>query len=398
VTHNPETRWWPITVAFLAGCFGAAQIGKVAASLSIVIDDLGLSLVEGGLMVSLFTLTTALGGALFGLLGDRYGHLVLAVTGLLISAAGAFAGAEANSVTTLLATRFVEGVGFTLAIVCLPPLISQMSSHHDRPLAMGLWGAFMPGGMALIMLVSPWLISLGGWRGQWSVVGWVLLLWALLLWLTFRRTGVLVSGDARSLLTIGAAMLRPGPLLLFGCFACYSAMYVPLTAFFTTLLVNQSHLSVELAAWIVAPVVAANIIGNLAAGWLVRRGVMPHRLQMLAFIVMGLGACLVFASFTPVIVKVVAGFMFSAFGGLIPGTLFIMAPGFASRPAQIAALSGLLLQGAGIGQTLGPLAVGAAVERLGDWGYASVTMVVASAAGWYLGHVLGRDRFTREAR
>jgi cyanate permease len=244
--------------------------------------------------------------------------------------------------------------------------------------------------MAMIMLVSPWLITLGGWRGQWLAVGWVLLVWALLLWFTFRRDVVSKSGDTRSLLAIGAAMLRPGPLLLFGCFACYSAMYVPLTAFFTTLLVGQNQLSVEVAAWIVAPVVAANIIGNLAAGWLVRRGVAPHRLQMLAFVVMGVGACLVFASFTPVIVKAVAGFMFSAFGGLIPGTLFIMAPGFASRPAQIAALSGLLLQGAGIGQTIGPLLVGAAVDHLGDWSYASVTMVVASGVGWYLGRVLGR--------
>ncbi len=396
MTTIATTRWWPVYAAFLAGCFAASQIGKVAGALSVVIADLDLSLVQGGLVVSLFTLTTALTGAAFGMLGDRFGHLPLAVAGLLVSAGGAIAGAFADSLGALLTARILEGMGFTLAVVCLPPLINQAAIERDRPMAMGLWAAFMPGGMALAMLVSPWLIAANGWRGLWLAVGALLAAWSVLLWLTFRRTVAKPDRKVRHPVSQASAMLRREPLMLFGCFCCYSAMYVPLTAFFTTLLVSQKQVPLDVAAWVGAPVVAVNIVGNLAAGWLVRRGVGAHRLQRLAFLVMGVSGCIVFAAATPVALKVCAGLAFSAFGGLIPGTLFILAPRFATHPAQIAALSGLLLQGAGVGQTLGPMLVSASVDRFGGWGYGGATLVLAALLGLWLARGIGGPTPGRE--
>ncbi len=393
MSSRQDTRWVAVFVAVIAGCVGAAQIGKVAAALSVVIADLDLTLVEGGLVVSLFTLTTALSGAVFGIFADRFGHLRLAVLGLLISAAGAFAGAFSSGAPALFATRVIEGVGFTLAVVSLPPLVSAAASVRDRPLAMGLWGAFMPGGIGLMMLVSPPVLFAFGWRGQWTGVGWALVAIALVLWLTCRQDDGPGRRDSRGLKVIGAAVLKPGPLLLFGCFACYSAMYVPLTSFFTTILITQKQVALDVAAWIGAPVVASNIVGNMSAGWLVRRGTAPHRLLAVAFVVMGIAGCMVFLAPTPVWMKAVFGLAFSAFGGLIPGTLFILAPGLAAHPAQIAALSGLLLQGAGVGQTLGPVLVSAGVEAAGSWSVGGLAMLAAAAAGLVLSRRLvpGRE-------
>ena len=44
-------------------------------------------------------------------------------------------------------------------------------------------------------------------------------------------------------------------------------------------------------------------------------------------------------------------------------------------------MSGLLLQGAGIGQTLGPLIVGGLVERSGNWAYAGFEVALMAAIG-----------------
>ncbi|MCZ7597666.1 MAG: MFS transporter [Gammaproteobacteria bacterium] len=225
----------------------------------------------------------------------------------------------------LFTTRVIEGIGFTLAVVSLPPLVSAAASVRDRPLAMGLWGAFMPGGIGLMMLVSPPVLFAFGWRGQWTGVGWALVAIALVLWLTCRQGDGAGRRDSRDLRAIGAAVLKPGPLLLFGCFACYSAMYVPLTSFFTTILISQKQVALDVAAWIGAPVVASNIVGNMSAGWLVRRGTAPRRLLAVAFVVMGVAGCMVFLAPTPVWMKAAFGLAFSAFGGLIPGTLFILA-------------------------------------------------------------------------
>ena len=112
-----ETHWPRVWIAFLAGCIGAFQIGKTFAALALIIDELGLGLLQAGLVLSLFSLIAAFAGAAFGLLSDRVGHLHMAMTGLLISAGGAFLGATAAGIELLLVSRLIEGLGFILAIL-----------------------------------------------------------------------------------------------------------------------------------------------------------------------------------------------------------------------------------------------------------------------------------------
>ena len=384
-----QSNWLKIWIAFLAGCIAAFQIGKTAASLAMIIDELGLSLFQAGLIVSLFTLVGALCGAGFGFVADRFGHLRTALAGLIISASGSLMGALTPDFSWLLATRLLEGFGFILCIVALPSLISRSATNEDRPLAMGLWGAFMPAGIAASMLITPELVDWHGWRGLWSDIGIVMLLWCALLYLGFRndRPGRSESAQAADII---ANAFRPGPLLLVTGFACYSALYQPVTAFFPTLLITDQGLALGSAAYLGAMVAMANVVGNIAAGWLIGRGVAPARLLMTSFVVMGICAALVFAPFTEPLAKTLYGILFSAFGGLFPGTAFALAPRLAARPSHIALMSGLLLQGAGIGQTLGPLMVGALVERGGSWAYASIEVLVMASLGCVCAWLLGR--------
>ena len=376
----PRSNWLRIWVAFLAGCIAAFQIGKTAASLALIIDELGLSLFQAGLIVSLFTLVGALLGAGFGLVSDRLGHLRTACTGLAVSAAGSLLGALTQDFAWLLATRLLEGFGFILAIVALPSLISRSANPADRPLAMGLWGAFMPAGIGASMLVTPLLVDWHGWRGLWNDVGIVMLLWCALLAFCFRGRRQ-AAGEAPALADIVGNALRVGPLLLVGGFVCYSALYQPVTAFFPTLLITDRGLALGSAAYLGALVAMANVLGNVGAGWLIGRGVAPSRLLLSAFAAMGLFGALVFAPFTTPAVKTLCGIAFSACGGMYPGTAFALAPRFAARPSHIALMSGLLLQGAGVGQTAGPLAVGALVERGGAWSFAAIEVIIFAAVG-----------------
>lgn len=372
--------WLKIWVAFLSGCIAAFQIGKTAASLALIIDELALSLFEAGLIVSLFTLVGALCGAGFGFVSDRIGHLRTALAGLVISAAGSLLGAQSVDFGWLLATRLLEGFGFILAIVALPSLISRSASTTDRSLAMGLWGAFMPAGIGASMLITPQLVAWHGWRGLWTDVGIFLLLWCLLLAFTFRGTRQ-SRGESPAGGEILANALRVGPLLLVGGFVCYSALYQPVTAFFPTLLITDRGLTLGSAAYLGAAVAVANVAGNVAAGWLIGRGVEPTRLLLASFVAMGGFAALVFAPFTDPAIKTLCGIAFSACGGLFPGTAFALAPRFAARPSHIALMSGLLLQGAGIGQTVGPLMVSGLVERGGAWHYASIEVALMAGIG-----------------
>jgi hypothetical protein len=69
---------------------------------------------------------------------------------------------------------------------------------------------------------------------------------------------------------------------------------------------------------------------------------------------MGLGALPIFVAAAPVFVKVIGGMIFCGVGGLIPGTLLGSAPRAARTPAAAAGVVGLMVQGAAVGQLLGP--------------------------------------------
>lgn len=375
----PHTHWPRVWVAFLAGCVAAFQIGKTFASLTLIISELDLTLVEAGLLLSLFSLIAALAGAGFGLVADRFGHLYTGIVGLVISAGGAFLGATASDLNLLLASRLVEGFGFIIAIVSFPSLIARSATDADRPLVMGIWGAFMPAGIGLSMLVTPLLVEWHGWRGLWNDVGLFMLLWAVVLYITFKDSEKTVG----QINTAGiiSSVFKTGPMLVVAGFVCYSSLYQTLSAFLPTILVTDYAIALATAAHFGAIVVIGNIIGNVSAGWLIGRGFIPWKILSVSFIAMLFCALLVFASFTDPLTKVVAGFLFSAFGGMFPGTAFVLAARFSASPSHMALMSGLMLQGAGIGQTIGPMMVTSVVEYSGSWNYANIVVVLMALIG-----------------
>jgi MFS family permease len=375
-----ETHWPRVWIAFLAGCIGAFQIGKTFAALALIIDELDLSLVQAGLVLSLFSLIAAFAGAGFGLLSDRVGHLYMALAGLLVSAGGAFLGATASGIEVLLLSRLIEGLGFILAIVALPSLISRSTTDRNRPLAMGLWGAFMPAGIGISMLITPPLLELHGWRGLWNDVGFIILLWCAILFIAFRST-TSKTGIHPGTSDFIANVLRLGPLLVVAGFVCYSSLYQSLTAFLPTILVTDYNVPLAQAARFGALVVVGNVIGNVSAGWLIGRGYAPWKLLTVSFIAMGLCATLVFATTSDPLVKTLAGFLFSAFGGLFPGTAFVLAARYSIHPSHMALMAGLMLQGAGIGQAIGPMMVSTVVEFSGSWNSANLLVVSFAAIG-----------------
>ena len=67
----------------------------------------------------------------------------------------------------LLALRALEGLGFLLAVMPGPGLIRSLAPPSAEKTALGLWGAYMPLGVALALLLGPALIAWGGWPGWW---------------------------------------------------------------------------------------------------------------------------------------------------------------------------------------------------------------------------------------
>jgi predicted MFS family arabinose efflux permease len=379
-----------VPAVFGAGVAAALQVGKAAIATPLLEADLGLDLLSIGWLTAVFAILGAVGGIPAGAVVSRFGDRNVAVLGLAAVAAGATLGALASSHAELLASRIVEGLGFLLVTVAGPAILQRTVEEGRRDPAFAVWSCFMPAGMALAMLAGPLFTD---WRAIWWASGGLALAAAAAL---LSAVPAPSPDQHLSLREFGGRVreaMRGGPVLLAAIFALYSLMFFALFSFLPVLLMERMEVTHRVAGLLSALAVAANILGNLAAGYLLSRGVGRPVLAGAAVLVIGLAGLGIFLPVLPDVPAFLLCVLFSAVGGLIPATLLSTAPVVAPAAGLTPIVVGLVMQGSNLGQIVGPVAVGGVIEVHG-WpagaGVVGLAAVLALAMAWPLGRVLRR--------
>jgi MFS family permease len=365
-------RVHPALIVVLAGISAALHIGKLPPALPILREQLGISLVQAGFLLSLVQLAGMTLGLAIGAAADALGQRRTMIAGLLILSVASLAGGFASTAGALLALRGAEGVGFLLASLPAPGLIRRLVDPARLNAMLGLWGAYMPFGTALALLVGPALIALTGWEGWWWLLGALSLVMALVLWRAVpasadRRQGEPASSTAR----ISRTLRSRGAWLPSLCFAAYSSQWLAVIGFLPTIYA-QAGLPVAYAAVATALAAAVNMVGNIASGRLLQRGVAAPLLLQCGFVAMVVGAVVAFASWSSAgahvaLVRYAGVLLFSTVGGLVPGTLFSLAVRMAPDESTVSTTVGWMQQWSAFGQFAGPPLAAWVAARAGGW-------------------------------
>ncbi len=369
----PGTRWGIVALAVAAGVAVACQVGKVPPSIPILRADLGIGLVTAGWIASIFNAVGAGFAVTAGTIADRLGHRRLLLVGIAAVAAGSLQGGLAAGPISLLIARFFEGIGLVFAVVAAPSIIAEAASPRHHRLVLSIWSAYLPAGMALMMITAPALLGALDWRGLWFVNAALLVAVAGLFAVFARGVG---ARPARRPDRAGlkAALARPGPWLLAGCFACYTIQFYGLATWLPTLMAETMGQSSAAAATLTGVVIAINVVGNLTGGWLLQRGVPRWRLIALVSAGLGLLSLGIFAPGPAAAWKILMAFAFCLVAGALPASVISGVPAHSPSPAQVGAINGLIVQGANIGTLAGPPLLAALVIGFGGW----------QASGWLL--------------
>ncbi|MBT5677777.1 MAG: MFS transporter [Rhodospirillaceae bacterium] len=375
--NSDQSSNWPvIALAVAAGVIAAMQVGKVPPTLPLISEELGLSRVMAGLVASLFFAVPALSAIAMGTTADRFGERRLLFLGLALLALGSLIGGLVAGSGVLLATRAVEGLGYTFVVVTAPKIIAANARPNSIPLALGIWSCFMPTGMALAMVLSPFMMDAIGWQGVWLISAAVVIVFAGILALTLRKSRQRskqrpAAAEAPALFDWSGArrmLARPGPWLFALCFTLYTIQWFAIMAWLPTFLIESQGRGLTAASLLAALVVFANVFGNLAAGWMMHRGAPRWALIATAFTVMATTGALVFSGgVVGAEAKIPLAIAFSALGGLLPASCIAGAVIHAPSPAQTSMANGFVIQGSTIGSLLGPPVLGALSAGFGNW-------------------------------
>ncbi|WPH15177.1 MFS transporter [Variovorax paradoxus] len=399
----------------LGGVSAALHLGKLPPAVPALQASLGIDLVEAGFLLSLVQVASMSLGLIAGLAADTIGLrrsmlaglVVLTVASLLGGAVGAGWLGGAFAVQWLLGLRALEGIGFLLAVMPGPGLIRALTPPGADKAALGVWGAYMPLGVALALLFGPALIAWGGWADWWWTLSAVSAAAALWLWLavpadalrTGAARGMAGGWPSRLRATVGAR----APWMIALTFAVYSAQWMAVIGFLPAIYAGAG-VPAGWGAVLTAVAAAMNIVGNVAGGRWLQRGVAPERLLQAGFLAMALGGFAAFAQAgqgadalgLPPVLRYAAVCVFSLGGGMVPATLFLLGVRLAPGPSTVSTTVGLMQQASSLGQFLAPPAVAWVALRAGGWHWTWTATLACSLAGMALARRLGQIRPSAE--
>lgn len=391
------TRWGVITFLVLTGSVAAVHLFKLAPALPLLRAEFALSLVAGGWLFSLTNGLAMTVGIAAGSFVDRFGYRRMLVAGLVVLTAAAFLGGIARGPALLYVLRLAEGFGYLAVSIATPSLIVREAAPRDRPMALGFWGIFNPAGGAAIFLAGPHLLDAGGWRGMWFALAVITaLILAGILLLPLRPAPVGSPAPPAIMTALRNTVREPGPWLLALIFGFYTLQYAALMAWLPSVLTTEKGINAATAGLLAALVVAVNIIGNLAAGFLIRRGLGHGPLVILTALLMALSAGLIFSPL-PDLLRYLGCVGLSLFGGMIPGTAFAAVPEVAPSRAELGTVNGLVVQGSNLGQVAGPPLAAALVTLSGNWSSLLAMFAAASGIVAFLGLALWKVAAKRGA-
>jgi len=157
----------PAWIVILAGVCAALHIGKLPPAITTLQQALGMSLVQAGFLLSLVQLAGMCTGVAFGTLADGLGHRRSLLLGLCVLALASATGGTATSTAWLMLLRAIEGFGFLLVVLPAPAMVRRLVAPQQMTRMIGVWGGFMPLGVALALLFGPPIIATFGWRPWW---------------------------------------------------------------------------------------------------------------------------------------------------------------------------------------------------------------------------------------
>ena len=391
-----RTNWFQVYVLIGAGVVCAFQIGKVPPALPVIRNELGLDLIFTGWLIGVYALFAAVFGIFGGGFSDAAGYRRSILFGLSCITIGSFSGAIARDGLSLLIARFIEAVGYLPIVVSVPALLGQVTvSEGDRRVAAGIWGAYMPAGTAIMMLLAPIFLGFDGigWRGLWLLNALIAGLYILII---IRATPLIDSRKPQGSRfrypgkEVGRLLKSPASVLLGIFFGTYAGNYLTVFGFLPTMLVEDLGLNLSEAALLAALAVGVNIGGNIFGGWLRKINIRFSTILVFGSFFTALSAIGIFSNFFTPEIRYAMAILYSSVCGIIPGATWSAAVSLAPSKDLAGTAIGCVVQGGNLGTLVLPPMTAGLVAIFAGWHAAIIAVSGASILGVALALAIAR--------
>lgn len=159
-----KRRWFGLGALSFAVSLIVVDGTIVAVATPTIITDLKMNLTDAQWITTIYSLVFASLLITAGRIGDRMGRRRMMVIGIAVFVvASGFAG-QADSSTTLLMARFVQGLGAAMILPASLSTVNAVFFGKSRAIAFAVWGSVMAGMAAVGPILGGWLTTEFSWR------------------------------------------------------------------------------------------------------------------------------------------------------------------------------------------------------------------------------------------
>lgn len=166
---SPRTRWIGLFVISLAVSLIIVDSTIVNVAVPSIVDELGITSTEVQWVQESYTLVFAALLLVFGTLGDRFGRRRMLVIGTVIFMLASVWAAFADSGSTLILARVVQGVGGAMILPSTLSTLNATFQGRERGIAFAVWGSTIGGMAAVGPLLGGWLTTDYSWRWAFGI-------------------------------------------------------------------------------------------------------------------------------------------------------------------------------------------------------------------------------------
>jgi len=360
-------------IAILGGILISANMNKVPASMSLLLNDLGITTATAGLLVSSVNLTGLILGIPAGGIMAKVGSKKMGIFALACGCLGCFLGYLSNSLAILLFSRFIEGFGYALIAIVVPSIIADWFEEDKRGLPMAIWSCWIGLGLLLALRLSNVFTEesvFSSWHNLWLVVA-ILLAVVTVLFAIFIPNTHTNNAAVKSEKVPFKAYLNPAAWCLSLIMFAFGSAVLTLTTFSTTYCQDVLGTTLIQANNYTSFLTFGMIGGGILVGVLLNYCHRYNFLLILSMILTTAAAALMFAYSTSwaVAYMLIGGIVLS----MTPAIIFTIAPLAAPTPQTVGVVMGILA----IGQNLPGFAT-TIIGKIISIGYPAATLFIVA--------------------
>ncbi len=206
-----EARWAPfqkgvLLLVSLLIVLDGLDTQTLALALPAITREWSVGRAAFGPVLAISFISMAVGTALGGMVGDRFGRRVALIGSALIFGGGTLAGAGCHDVFMLGLTRVIASIGLGAAMPNATAMVAEYTPRKQRTLALGIAMGSVPIGTFLGGMIAAWILPTEGWRALFVICGVIPIVGAGML-------AIFLPESVRFLIARGRRLERVAPVM-----------------------------------------------------------------------------------------------------------------------------------------------------------------------------------------